>query len=256
MLRGLYSQVRSRRPPFCTEQFLTYRCLQYEAAISIGAICNYSCKSRPSTRGHNVFETCSSIDPSTQKIGYYLHSSNVLSLGEAARTYSSFSNFKVPSSRSKDETSQNDGSVQPENREKMVEDANALSVARELRQARQDMIVNMRRCSYVLFAVGAVHAVWGSAMFLSLQETLNHAVMTEVCMSSLVLGALAYQLRQAVKPIQLFANLKEDGYEGTVFLSRQVTRLVAAFFHRGHGIAFVLSLPLGAHALSCIRFLF
>ncbi|MCO5552916.1 hypothetical protein L7F22_006435 [Adiantum nelumboides] len=112
------------------------------------------------------------------------------------------------------------------------------------------------QCSYVLFAVGAVHAVWGSAMFLSLQEPLNHAVMTEVCMSALVLGALAYQARQAVKPIQLFANIKEDGYDGTVFLSRQVTRLVGAFFHRGHGIAFVLLLPLGANALSCIRFLF
>ncbi|MCO5557047.1 hypothetical protein L7F22_010603 [Adiantum nelumboides] len=130
--------------------------------------------------------------------------------GSSYRTYSSFSNFKVPSSRSKDKTSQNHGSVQPEHLEKMVEDANVLPVARELQQDQQDMIVNMRRCSYMLFVVGVVHTMWGSAMFLSLQETLNHAVMTEVCRSSLVTGALAYQLRHAMKPIQLPMHLAYD----------------------------------------------
>lgn len=161
-------------------------------------------------------------------------------------------------------TNQKYETMQPESmedsqREEMVGlivDGDISAVANELRKAQQEMIVCMRKCSRALFAVGAVHLMWGGMMFCVLDSPLNHAVMTEVCMSTLVVFGLAYQLKQTLKPVEFFTKLEEHRRLRIIFLSRQVSRMLGAFFYRGYGIGFVLSLTLTAHLLSCMKFFF
>lgn len=157
--------------------------------------------------------------------------------------------------KGKEETKQEDVFMQMLEMMGFHLDGDISAVANELRQAQQEMLVQMRRCSRALFAVGAVHLTWGSIMFCALESPLDHAVLTEVCMSSLVICGLAYQLKQTMKPIKFFINREEHHKMKIIFVSRQVTRMLGTFFHRGYGIAFVLSLTLTAHSLSCIRFL-
>ena len=135
-------------------------------------------------------------------------------------------------------------------------DHDLVTITKELKEAQQEMMTNMKKCSRALFALGAIHAFWGGTMFLILETPMNHAIATEVCMSNVVILGLAYQINQAIKPIALYTKFEEHRLQGILFLSRQVSRMVGAFFHRGSGIGFVLSLTLTAHSLSCLRFFY
>ena len=135
-------------------------------------------------------------------------------------------------------------------------DHDILGITKELKEAQQEMMTNMKKCSRALFALGSIHAFWGGAMFFVLETPMNHAIATEICMSSVVVLGLAYQIKQTIKPIALYTKFEEHRLQGILFLSRQVSRMVGAFFHRGSGIGFVLSLTLTAHSLSCLRFLY
>ncbi|KAH7442517.1 hypothetical protein KP509_03G092200 [Ceratopteris richardii] len=170
------------------------------------------------------------------------------------RTYASSNDINSQKKRRKKETTLNLFTLLSENHEE-VADTDQVPVLKELVEEREKMTLHMRRCSYALFAVGATQLAWGGFMFFALETPLNHAVLTEICMSALVICGLAYQLKQAVKPVQLFTDMDDFQKTKSIFLSRQITRMLGAFFHRGYGIAFVLSFTLGAHALTCIRFL-
>lgn len=171
------------------------------------------------------------------------------------RTSSNLNTVEGQASKGKEEGKQEDVFSQMLEMMGFLVDGDLSEAAMELRQAQQEMLVNMRRCSRALFAVGGVHLTWGGMMFFALEPPLNHAVLAEVCMSSLIICGLAYQLRQTVKPIEFFTNQEEHRKMRIIFLSRQVTRMLGAFFHRGRGIALVVSLTLMAHSLSCVRFL-
>jgi hypothetical protein len=130
------------------------------------------------------------------------------------------------------------------------------AVTKELKAAQQELMTNMKKCSKALFMVGCIHGLWGGAMFYVLETPIDHAVITEICMSTIIILGLGYQINQAIKPVGLYSGFEEHRLPGILFLSRQVSRMVGAFFHRGSGIGFVLSLTLTAHSLSCLRFFF
>lgn len=213
-----------------------------------------------------VIKTSTTIRPSHGMHGWNSCEMNVFRLNPQLNSLIAYSSSAKVGDQTDEGTSTNQKyeTMQPESmedsqREEMVGlivDGDISAVANELRQAQQEMIVCMRKCSRALFAVGTVHLMWGGMMFCVLDSPLNHAVMTEVCMSTLVVFGLAYQLKQTLKPVEFFTKLEEHRRLRVIFLSRQVSRMLGAFFYRGYGIGFVLSLTLTAHLLSCMKFFF